>query len=362
MSTIKLPSTEKLTNGLLDRLLDDLGSDPALTTTFAASAQAMRTAHTLEGLSAANKINVLIKDGLSALGVARDGVITPDDVVALHDWIKGDPARYQAFVTAHGDDENGVTTGYHWLQNDGAVTVFHGQNLANTVVDGMYHIGFDITDGRFVNEDGNANATVAQVASWLNYFALGKAVYTGTDGNDSYTSGESDARFGNADSETINTLGGNDVVRAGIGDDSIDGGEGNDVLYGESGNDKILGGSGNDQLIGGSGLDSLEGGLGRDTYVMEADGVRDVIVIRVGDTGNTLGTGDVITSFESGVDKIDLTDFKGLSFSTAKTFSGKAEAIFVANALYIDTNGDKKTDAVVGLVGVTELSVGDLVL
>lgn len=362
MAMIKLPTNVALTNSLLDRVLDYLGSDPVLSTTVNPASQAARTAHTLSGLEAANSINRLFKEGLSTLGLARDGLISPDDVVQLSNWIKSDSGRYQTFLTAHGDDESGVTTGYHWLQNDGAVTLFHGQNLANTVIDGIYHIGFDITDGRFVNEDGNANASVVQVANWLNYFALGKSVYTGTEGNESYNSGQSDAVFGNVDDEIINTLGGNDAVRAGNGNDTIDGGDGNDTLYGEANNDKLIGGAGNDQLIGGAGSDQLEGGLGRDTYVMEADGNKDIIIIRRGDTGNTLGTGDIIKSFESGIDKIDLTDFGGLTFSSAKAFSGKAEAIFVANALYVDTNGDKRADAVVGLVGVADLQIGDLII
>lgn len=362
MATLKLGPTEVLSNSTLDRVLDYLGSDPVLTTTVNPSSQASRTTHTLVGLAAANALNKLIHEGLFTLDLARDGMISPDDVVSLSDWIKADPTRYQTFVDAHGDDEAGVTTGYHWLQNDGAVTLFHGQNLANTVIDGMYHIGFDIKDGRFFNEDGNANATVAQVASWINYFALGKSVYMGTDGNDTYTSGQSDTKFAGADSETINTLAGNDVVRAGIGSDTIDGGEGNDVLYGETGNDSLIGGAGNDQLIGGTGSDVLFGGLGRDTYTMETDGVKDIIVIRRGETGNTLGTGDVISSFESGVDRVDLTDFGALAFSSAKTFSGHAEAIFASNALYIDTNGDKKADAVIGFAGITDLKSDDLIL
>lgn len=362
MATIKLPVTEVLSNSRIDRLLDDLGSDPVLTTTVNPSAQAARTAHTLAGLAAANTINKLITEGISSLGLAQDGVISPDDVIKLNEWIKSEPNRFQTFVTAHGDDESGVTTGYHWLQNDGAVTLFHGQNLANTVVDGMYHIGFDIKDGRFFNEDGNANATVNQVAGWLNYFALGKSVYVGGDGNDSFSSGQSDPRFAGADNETFNTLGGNDVVKAGIGNDTLDGGDGNDVLYGETGNDKLIGGAGNDQLVGGTGNDILIGGLGRDTYTMESDGAKDVIIIRQGDTGNSLGTADVITSFETGVDKVDLTDFGGLTFSAAKTFSGRVEAIYASNALYIDTNGDKKTDAVIGFTGVIDLKIDNLIL
>ncbi len=36
------------------------------------------------------------------------------------------------------------------------------------MADGIYHLGFDIVSGRFLNEDGNENASVLSVAHWLN--------------------------------------------------------------------------------------------------------------------------------------------------------------------------------------------------
>ena len=55
-----------------------------------------------------------------------------------------------------------------------------GRNAINTVFDGIYHIGFGLTvDGRFVNEDGNANAKVSDVADWISYY-YGDPSTTGT--------------------------------------------------------------------------------------------------------------------------------------------------------------------------------------
>ena len=41
-------------------------------------------------------------------------------------------------------------------------------NAINTVADGIYHMGFEIVCDRFLNEDGNRNASLEDVAFWLN--------------------------------------------------------------------------------------------------------------------------------------------------------------------------------------------------
>jgi hypothetical protein len=79
----------------------------------------------------------------------------------------------------HGDDEKRLETGFHKVQNDGASTTFFGENLVNTVADGIYHLGFMIKDGHLLNEDGDRNAALSDVADWLNYF-LSDASSTGT--------------------------------------------------------------------------------------------------------------------------------------------------------------------------------------
>lgn len=131
------------------------------------------------GADAANGINQLIADGIAQMDAAADGVISVEDVTAINAWIRSDQALYDDFVELHGDDENGSETGFHLVQNDGANTQFFGRNLVNTVADGMYHIGFEIQGDRFVNEDGDANQTVSDVASWIEYFYVAHAT-TGT--------------------------------------------------------------------------------------------------------------------------------------------------------------------------------------
>ena len=38
------------------------------------------------------------------------------------------------------------------------------------MADGIYHLGFSISNGRLLNEDGNENASLLDVAYWLNEF------------------------------------------------------------------------------------------------------------------------------------------------------------------------------------------------
>lgn len=104
---------------------------------------------------------------------------------------------------------------------------------------------------------------------------------------------------GTALADRINSLGGNDTIRAGAGDDILNGGSGVDYLYGDAGNDTINGDSENDFMYAGDGDDTVRGGLGidvifghagNDTIYGGVDG--DVIV---GGTGNdTIYGGDGI--------------------------------------------------------------------
>lgn len=118
-----------------------------------------------DGASAANEMNEIIVEGIKATGIANDGKITRADVMDLSDWIAEN--RLAAWTVAHGDDEDDEETGFHLVQNDGAVERLYDQNAINTVADGLYHLGFGYNNGRLTNEDGNANATLSNVAFWL---------------------------------------------------------------------------------------------------------------------------------------------------------------------------------------------------
>ncbi len=223
----------------------------------------------------ADTFNHKIADLIDKTGAATDHWITPEEVRAMNGLIRGDAAALQQWTDLHGDDENGSETGYHLIQNDGANTNFFDRNLVDTVADGIYHMGFEIRDGRFLNEDGDPNATVFDVATWLNFF-YGEATIVMGDG-------DANNLVGDSRSEQINAGGGDDTVAAGAGNDLVYGSWGNDTLSGEDGNDLIYGGSGNDTLSGGvgddifrvtgdktagfEGYDSYDGGAGKDSIV-----------------------------------------------------------------------------------------------
>ncbi len=104
------------------------------------------------GAAAADGINTLIVQAIRATGAANDGEITTSDVYAISESIRS--TSYAAFSAFHGNDEGSVETGFHLVQSDGAYTRPFGQNAIDTILDGLYHIGFQIVDGRFQNEDG----------------------------------------------------------------------------------------------------------------------------------------------------------------------------------------------------------------
>ena len=86
---------------------------------------------------------------------------------------------------------------------------------------------------------------------------------------------------------------------------SIQGRRGDDQITGNGGDDILDGGKGNDVLIGGQGRDVLTGGEGQDTFVYKKIDHRR----------------DIITDFELGIDKIDLSDiFKDFNYTSANAF------------------------------------------
>ncbi|MBL8575052.1 MAG: hypothetical protein JNM13_15360, partial [Hyphomicrobiaceae bacterium] len=152
------PQAHGTTGTGLDRLVETVVDDIGLNTE---TAQAQINA----GARAADAMNHLIVDGIKATGIADDGDLTALDMRDLNEWVR---ANHLAEWTAlHGDDENGAETGFHLVQNDGGTGYLYGEEAIDTIADGIYHLGFDIEWDRFVNEDGNGNASLNDVAGWL---------------------------------------------------------------------------------------------------------------------------------------------------------------------------------------------------
>ncbi len=187
------------------------------------------------GLRAADQMNAQILQIIAAAGLNADGRITAEDMQVIATRVQADPSLYAGFLAAHGDDEGNIETGFHLLQNDGGTLMFRGRKFVDTVADAIYHYGFDIIDGRFVNEDGNANELARDVAGWLNFFLNGVSAVYGTDLAETLHSGTYSDEFAAARNEAFYGGGGNDSIWADLGNDTVLGGFGNDVSGGGAG-------------------------------------------------------------------------------------------------------------------------------
>jgi len=228
----------------LDRITDTIKLDTGLSAKTPA-------AQLMEGARAANNLNTLLVQGINELQLDRDGWIGVEDLLKLSNWVNANDIRKATFLNNHGDDENGVETGFHTVQGDGGAVNYFGQKLINTVADGIYHFGFNLRLDRFENEDGQLNAQLSDVSAWLNTLYKGTELIQG-DGNNDNIQGTDAA----------------EVLSGRLGNDALLGGGGNDLLLGGDGNDTLSGGAGDDQLYGGFGTDSLDGGEGSDSYVV----------------------------------------------------------------------------------------------
>jgi Ca2+-binding RTX toxin-like protein len=198
--------------------------------------------------------------------------------------------------------------------------------------------------------------------------------YYAGNGNDRLSSGNgNDDLYGADGDDQLNGESGSDDLYGGIGNDSLSGGEGadhleggldNDRLEGGNGDDYLSGGAGIDALTGGNGSDDLYGGLGNDTFKYS----------NVLESGLTSTTRDHVHDFSAG-DKIDLSGIDARSgnwSNDAFTYVGASANVTSANAngalwfengiLYGSTDRDTAAEFQIELVGVTQLSLTDLVL
>ena len=98
------------------------------------------------------------------------------------------------------------------------------------------------------------------------------------------------------------------------------GGSGNDIIIGNSASNRLIGNAGNDVMSGGDGVDFFTGGAGNDTFIADINGA--TIVAKRGAISL-----DVITDFQKGLDKIDLSGIDAnmtLNGDQAFTFRGSS--------------------------------------
>ncbi|MDH2187139.1 hypothetical protein N5K35_25970 [Pseudomonas sp. GD03651] len=143
----------------------------------------------------------------------------------------------------------------------------------------------------------------------------------------------------------------------------LTGNSGNNVLNGGSGNDTISGGGGNDRLIGGLGKDVLTGGAGKDVFVYNS----------TVESGLTMSNRDVISDFQRGSDKIDLSKLDANTatiandafhtiFNGAANFTAAGQLKFDGGILYGNTNSDSSPEFAIQITGVTSMELSDFVL
>lgn len=259
----------------LDQLIQIIGEDVGLRNNISAT-------QIREGAAAADKLNHIIIDAIKATGALDDGHLTVAETYDLSAWIQANESAQ--FKAAHGNDENMVETGFHLIQGDHGASYLLGDSAIDTVMDGIYHIGFDTQWDRFLNEDGNANARVETVTYWLNEL-LGTTPLPPPGPGTAPLVGSAAApdvvvtqglNVGLAAGARSLTLAGTAVN--GTGNDGVNnlaGNAGANLLDGGAGDDLLTGGAGDDTLVGGKGADRMYGGTGNDTYYV--DNVGDAI-------------------------------------------------------------------------------------
>src|SRR6056297_843897 len=156
--------------------------------------------------------------------------------------------------------------------------------------------------------------------------------------------------------------------------DQLRGDNGANVLDGDNGWDRLYGRQGDDTLIGGLGGDMLYGNAGADTMTGGTTGQRDrFIYFRDTDSGVGAGNRDVITDFQSGVDRIEISRIEAditqnlkqpFDFIGATAFSNTAgelryEQSAGATIVQADFDGDGASDFEIELTGVINLQVYD---
>lgn len=194
------------------------------------------------------------------------------------------------------------------------------------------------------------------------YGGLGDDTVQGGTGDDFIVGGGSGRNIllGNGGNDQVFAGTGNDLVAGGAGDDSIFGGDGDNTIYLGAGNDFTGGGAGDDAIFAGAGNNRIFGGVGNDTIysgvgkdVITAGPGADVFVFNSAAAAGIGADRDVLTGFEVGVDKIDLSAMN-LTFGDT--------LLYIPGFVVGDVNNDGVNDFAIEISGAPTLTVDDFIL
>lgn len=193
--------------------------------------------------------------------------------VTRYQQVEGRPTSWTEFQDHFRYAMNGIS----FMAFAGPDIQFSGGAVTGGTVEGVYRVDTLNGQSRAVFSFTDARVSALDVVA---------AIRTYSNADDLALMRQALAR---GDLITLSSSG--DYAHGFAGNDTMRGNGGADLLMGDGGADQLFGGTGQDTLSGGTGNDRLTGGGGADTFLM-----------RHAQAGQ-----DVITDFEDGLDRIDIT-------------------------------------------------------
>jgi Ca2+-binding RTX toxin-like protein len=259
---------------------------------------------------------------------------------------------FEAAVALNGTSAVEFANAKAILVNETAVAEYYSVNVANpeTNLGSLQQVIASVTanhssvdaaiaamtpSGTQVINLTSANDTYTIGAGDFSINGLGgdDTITTGSGNNTVTTVGGNDTITTGAGADTILAGDGNNTVNAGDGVNSVTTGVGNDTITTGSGNDTIDSGAGGDIISSGAGADHILSGAGNDSIDLGTDSAIDTVVFASTAAGNG---SDVITSFTTGIDKLDvhlMTSHSGVVMVSGGLTVGTGNVYFLASGL-----------------------------